>query len=230
MLAAVVANSRDYELDIILISAKDGQVIRNLTKGFDYTHRIEYIATAGGLRGNLMPWIAWAPVGDTIAYFARTGKVKSLLLQNVATGNIEKRIELETVDGPESPSFSPDGKQVVFAAIQNGITDIYTVDLATAAVTNLTQGPDRRLLAGVFARWPVDRLFGPREQQRQTVPAGSGHGPEEAADVRHARRHGGEVLQRHDARVHVDGGRSEGAARARGRRGTATSPTSGRWT
>ncbi len=125
MIAAVVANSRDYELDIILISAKDGQIIRNLTKGFDYTNRIEYIATAGGLRGNLMPWIAWAPVGDTIAYFARTGKFKSLLLQNVATGHIEKRLELRTVDGPESPSFSPDGKKVVFAALQDGITDIY---------------------------------------------------------------------------------------------------------
>jgi hypothetical protein len=86
MIAAVVANSRDYELDIVLLSTLDGQVIRNLTEGFDHTNRIEYIATAGGLRGNLMPWIAWAPVGDEIAYFARTGKVKSLVLANVATG------------------------------------------------------------------------------------------------------------------------------------------------
>ncbi len=78
MMAAVVGNSRDYELDIVLLSAKDGQVIRNLTTGFDHTRGFEYIATAGGLRGNLVPWIAWAPVGDTIAYFARTGKVKSL--------------------------------------------------------------------------------------------------------------------------------------------------------
>src|SRR6187431_2967372 len=85
MLAAVVANNRDYELDIILISAKNGEVIRNLTEGFDHKRRIEYIATAGGLRGNLVPWIAWAPVGDLVAYFARTGKVKSLVLQHVAT-------------------------------------------------------------------------------------------------------------------------------------------------
>ena len=139
MLAAVVANNRDYELDIILISAKNGEVIHNLTEGFDYKHRIEYIATAGGLRGNLVPWIAWAPVGDKIAYFARTGKVKSLILQNVPTRKIVKRIDLGAVDGPESPAFSPDGKRVAFAGLQNGITDIFSVDIESGAVTNLTK-------------------------------------------------------------------------------------------
>lgn len=138
MIAAVVGNSRDYELDIVLVSAKTGEVVKNLTGGFDHTHGIEYIATAGGLRGNLVPWISWSPVGDMIAYFARTGKVKSLIIQNVATGKYVKRLRLDTVDGPESPSFSPDGKRVVFAAIANGITDIYSADLATNKLTNLT--------------------------------------------------------------------------------------------
>jgi hypothetical protein len=35
LMAAVVGNRRDQELDIVLLSRKDGQVIRNLTKGFD---------------------------------------------------------------------------------------------------------------------------------------------------------------------------------------------------
>ena len=80
MLAAVTGNSKDMELDIILVSTKDGQFVKNLTKGFDQRRGFEYIATAGGLRGNLVPWIAWAPVGDHIAYFARTEKQKSLIL------------------------------------------------------------------------------------------------------------------------------------------------------
>src|SRR4026207_442085 len=49
-LAAVVGNRKDQELDIILISAKDGRFIGNLTKGFDKDRGFEYIATAGGLR------------------------------------------------------------------------------------------------------------------------------------------------------------------------------------
>jgi len=139
MLAAVVGNAKDQELDIALLSSRDGQVIDNLTKGFDHTHGYEYIGTAGGLRGNLVPWIAWAPVGDVVAYFARTEKNKTLILHNVATKKIEHRYPLNTVDGPESPSFSPDGKFVVFAALQNGVSDLFSLNLASGALINLTK-------------------------------------------------------------------------------------------
>jgi len=138
ILAAVVGNARDQELDIILISAKDGQIIRNMTKGFDKDRGFEYISTAGGLRGNMVPWIGWAPVGDRIAYFARTERDKSLVIQNIVNGKIEKEIDLKSVDGPESPAFSPDGKSVVFSAMQNAIMDLFTIDLQTREVKNLT--------------------------------------------------------------------------------------------
>ena len=59
--------------------------------------------------------MSWSPDGDRIAYFVRTEKEKTLILQNVLTSKIEKRIELKTVDEPESPDISPDGKQVAFA-------------------------------------------------------------------------------------------------------------------
>jgi WD40-like Beta Propeller Repeat len=139
ILAAVVGNRRDQELDIILISAKDGQIIRNLTRGFDKDSGFEYIATAGGLRGNLVPWIAWGPVGDRIAYFVRTEKDKTLIIQNIVDGKIERRIDLKDVDGPESPAFSPDGSTVAFAALREGVTDIYTVNLETGVTTNVTK-------------------------------------------------------------------------------------------
>src|SRR4029453_17429991 len=95
MVAAVVGNRRDQELDIILVSAKDGRFMGNLTKGFDKDRGFEYIATAGGLRGNLVPWMAWAPVGDRLAYFVRTEKSKTLVIQNVVTGKTEKKLQLK---------------------------------------------------------------------------------------------------------------------------------------
>jgi len=73
MLAAVVGNMRDQELDIILLSAKDGQFIQNLTKGFDYKKGYDYIATSGGLRGNLVPWIAWARDESSVCDVDRGG-------------------------------------------------------------------------------------------------------------------------------------------------------------
>jgi hypothetical protein len=140
MYAAVMGNRKDQELDIIIVSAKNGEVIRNLTDGFDKDRGFEYIATAGGLRGNLVPWIAWqaSEPGDRVAYFVRTEKDKTLIVQNVIDLRVDYRIPLKAVDGPESPAFSPDGKFVAFSALKDGISDIYTVELATGTIKNLT--------------------------------------------------------------------------------------------
>lgn len=139
ILAAVVGNSHDQELDIILISSKDGQIIRNLTPGFDKNMGWEYIATAGGLRGNIVPWIGWSPVGDRVAFFVRTEKDKTLIIENVVNRKVEYRIKLSAVDEPESPAFSPDGTTIAFSALQNGIGDIFTVELGSGKVTNITK-------------------------------------------------------------------------------------------
>jgi WD40 repeat protein len=139
MLAALVGNRRDQELDIILLSARDGQVIQNLTGGLDKDRGFEYISTAGGLRGNLVPWIAWSATNDRLAYFARTEKDKTLIVHNIVSGRIERRVPLRTVDGPESPAFSPDGQKVAFSALQGGVTDIFLVDVDSGTLTNITK-------------------------------------------------------------------------------------------
>jgi hypothetical protein len=138
LMAVAAGNRKDQELDIVLLSTKDGKVIRNLTGGFNKDRGYEYISTPGGFRNNAVSWMSWAPAGDRIAYFARTEKNKTLILQNVVTRKIEKRIELKTVDGPESPDISPDGTQVAFAALRGAVGDIFVVNLASGEVRNVT--------------------------------------------------------------------------------------------
>ena len=138
LMAVAAGNRKDQELDIVLMSTKDGKVIRNLTGGFNQRHGYEYIATPGGFRNNAVPWLSWAPAGDRIAYFARTEKLKTLILQNVVTKKIEKRIELKTVDMPESPDISPDGREVAFSALQGATGDIFIVNLDSGEVRNVT--------------------------------------------------------------------------------------------
>ena len=132
------ATARDREGDILLVSARDGSVVRNLTKGFDQDLGFEFIVTPGG-RWVTVPWFSWSATGDRLAYFARTEKSRSLILQNVLTRDIEQRVEMRTVDDPESPDFSPDGRRVAFAALQSGTGDIFILDLQTEEVTNLTK-------------------------------------------------------------------------------------------
>lgn len=141
LIAAMAGNAHDEELDIILLSSKDGSVVRNLTSGFNKDRGWESISVAGGLRGNLVPWFAWAPIGDRIAFFVKTEKYNSLIIEDVVTGKTEKRFELDMVDEPESPTFSPDGKTVVFSALRNAVSDLFSIDLGTGKITNLTNDP-----------------------------------------------------------------------------------------
>jgi hypothetical protein len=169
LIAAAAGNRKDQELDIILISTKDGSVIRNLTSGFNKDSGFEYIANPGGLRGNTVPWMSWSPVGDRIAYFVRTEKQKTLILQNVLTRKIESRHELKEVDAPESPDISPDGRQVAFAALKGAIGDIFVVDVESGKITNVTNdefadyapafSPDGKSIAYVRRISGNDKLF-----------------------------------------------------------------------
>ena len=109
-----------------------------MTNGFDKDKGFEYLTSPGG-RFNTVPWISWSPSGDRIAFFVRAEKTRTLIVQNVLTRKIEQRIDIKTVDDPESPDFSPDGKQIAFAGLQGAVGDLFVVDLDTEAVTNLTK-------------------------------------------------------------------------------------------
>jgi hypothetical protein len=137
LIAVMTGNRRDQELDIVLVSAKDGQVIRNLTSGFDKNLGFQNITLPGG-RWNTVPWMSWGPGGDRLAYIVRNEAHKAIVLQNVVTRRIEERIDLETVDEPESPNLSPNGRFVAFSGLQNARGDIFTIDLETRAIANLT--------------------------------------------------------------------------------------------
>ena len=137
LIAAVTVNRKDQELDIVLISSKDGSIVRNLTRGFDKDLGFDHIVQMG-VDSAANPWMAWSPKGDRLAYFVRTEKERALVMQNVLTRKIEERIPMKSVDEPESPAFSPDGRTVAFDALRNAIGDIYTINLDTKAVTNIT--------------------------------------------------------------------------------------------
>jgi hypothetical protein len=169
MLAVAAGNRKDQELDIVLVSARDGRVIRNLTRGFNKDRGFEYIATPGGFRNNAVPWMSWSPSGDHVAYFVRTEKHKTLILQNVATRKVDRRIPLTGVDMPESPSISPDGRTVAFSALHGAVGDIFLIDVESGKLLNVTSdefgafapvfAPDGRSLIYLARVSGSDKLF-----------------------------------------------------------------------
>ena len=137
LIAAVTINRKDGEADVVLLSSKDGSLVRNLTSGFDKNYGFTNLVMLGE-RWNTMPWLAWSPKGDRLAYLVRTEKERTLIVQNVLTRKIEVRIAMKSIDEPESPCFSPDGRTIAIAGLRGGIGDIFTVNLDTQEIVNVT--------------------------------------------------------------------------------------------
>jgi Tol biopolymer transport system component len=164
IVAVMTQNYKDWDIDILLFSTKDGSVIKNITKGF--TQRYEYIKydidPSSGRN------IAWSSSGDSIAFFARTGQRYSLFILDPLTEKILKQVNIP-YDQPSCPTFFPGAGELLFTAFHQGIHDIYKVDLSTENIENLTENdlfekapaisPDGKKLAYTIRVGAYDKLF-----------------------------------------------------------------------
>lgn len=132
-LVAVLTNM-EGEVDLVLISAEDGEIVKNLTKG--YTNAYEYIIVESFSGKND---VAWSPDGNTIAVFVRRERGRDLMLVNAITGRKMAQVTLPDLFENASPAFSPDSKRILFAANKDGIVDIFEFEIATGNIRNITQ-------------------------------------------------------------------------------------------
>ena len=132
--AIITVNTKESEADVVLISTRDGTVVKNLTPGFSSAFE--------GLSLN-SEWVAgrslaFDPGGDHVAFFGRTGKGRSLFLVSVLDGKIKRKIKVP-LDQPQAPALLPDGRHAVFAGLREGVADIWKLDMETGTVENLTR-------------------------------------------------------------------------------------------
>src|SRR5216684_5381339 len=62
LIAVMTINRKDQQADIILISSKDGSIVRNLTPGFSKDMGFANLELPGD-RWNTVPWMSWSPKG-----------------------------------------------------------------------------------------------------------------------------------------------------------------------
>ena len=135
IIAVMSVNRKEGEFDIILLSAADGSIIKNLTPG--YTSAFETIVGLVGEDSLIGRNISWTPDGDHIVFFGRYHKRRALIVVDVLTEKVAKRIQVP-VDRAYFPHVGPKGQYTYFTALRDGISDVWRVNMETEEFENVT--------------------------------------------------------------------------------------------
>lgn len=124
------------ELDLVVLSADDGKLIKNLSKGWTNKWRNLETNAFSGKRD-----LSWSPVADEIAVFVRREDKWPLEIFDALTGERAGRVVFDDIVECASPVYSPDGRRIAFEGNRDGVVDIFEYDLETGAVRNVTDDP-----------------------------------------------------------------------------------------
>jgi len=120
----------------VLFDTRTRRPIANLSKGYtnDYEYLVAQFVTAKPRMGRDL---AFSPDGNYLAVFAKREKGRSLLIFDVLRKRLDRTLDME-IEQQHSPAWSPDGKTIAFSGSHGTDFDIFLYDLASGAVTNLT--------------------------------------------------------------------------------------------
>lgn len=136
LIAVLTVNQKAQDIDIVLMSAKDGKVIKNITPGL----RSQYDSIDLMFYPSYGNTFAWNHSSDTMVFFARQAYEDYLILIEALSGKILKKVKLPAMQQPTSPCFHPDGKTVYFTGSEKTKSYIYTFDIETRQFKKISDG------------------------------------------------------------------------------------------
>ncbi len=150
-----------FTIELYLADARTGEVLRSITSSTRDAHfdALRFLDSSG----------AWTPDGSAIAVVVYSEGRNRIQLYNAENGARDRVIEVPTAIGEiRTPSFSPDGTQIVFSGQSGGVTDLFIVDIDGGEPTRITNdryaqlhptfSPDGQQLAFVTDQGPATDL------------------------------------------------------------------------
>lgn len=122
-----------FSIDLYIAEVESGQTTERLTRTAVDPHfqSLQFITSAG----------TWDPSGAQFAIATVVDGDPTLTIYDVNRGRPVREIRLEGLDGAVNPSWSRDGARIALVGLSGGLTDLYTVDLSSGALTRLTNDP-----------------------------------------------------------------------------------------
>jgi len=153
---AYFSEKNSFFVDLYLADAETGKVLRRLVKSTLSSNyeSLRFINSAG----------SFSPDGRYFAIAAKRKDRDDLVILDVQKDEEVRRIPLP-LNGLTTPSWSPDGKQLVFTGYDGGVTDLFVVGADGTNLHRLTNdkyadlqpswGPDGKTIAFATDRGPA---------------------------------------------------------------------------
>ncbi|HUM47352.1 MAG TPA: DPP IV N-terminal domain-containing protein, partial [Chitinophagales bacterium] len=119
-----------FTLDLFLADAHSRKIIRKLKTETSDAH-------GNALR--LMESAAtWSPDSKSMAFISYEAGKHYINIVQVSNRKTKEKILIEDLQSLLNPAWSPDGKKIVFSGIKQGSSDLFTLDLKSKDVVQLT--------------------------------------------------------------------------------------------
>jgi WD40 repeat protein len=137
LLAILTVNRKAPKLDIVLISVKDGKVVKStlplIPKKYDYMN-LKFNPADGNS-------FAWNTDTNKIAFFAQKEWQNYLIVVDVLSGKLIQRIKLKNIQDPTSLDFHPKNNDVLYFTGQDATKSfIFRLNLKEGKPEQITEG------------------------------------------------------------------------------------------
>ncbi|MDQ0639203.1 hypothetical protein QF042_002768 [Pedobacter sp. W3I1] len=119
-----------FGIDLFLADAKTGRIIRKLSSQISNGHidDFNFIESAG----------AWSPDSKQFAFSIFSHGKNQMMIINVSNGTTVSQTAMDQVQQFGNLTWSPNGKDVAFSGMVEGQSDIFSYNLDTKTVTQIT--------------------------------------------------------------------------------------------
>jgi Tol biopolymer transport system component len=119
-----------FTFDLYLADVKKGKIVKRLSSTIR-ENRIDdfnYLESGG----------SWSPDGKKFVFVAFSKGRNRLLIIDIKHPGKTIEVDIPGIDAFSNPTWSPDGEKIVVTGLKEGVTDLYSFNLQTNEVKNLT--------------------------------------------------------------------------------------------
>ena len=119
-----------FSINLFIADAETGKIVQRLKKETADSHfdALRFISSAG----------TWSPDGKQFAFITFADGDNEIVIWDIDSNGINRRIKVGDVGAFMNLSWSPDGQSLAISGMQGGISDLYVLDLDTNEVQQLT--------------------------------------------------------------------------------------------